>query len=59
LDADQAVGDHRLGVGAGIDQIGQLEELAEADRFIAGMGHLVHGPPRVVVSAGVARRHGT
>ena len=33
VDRDQPVGDHRLGVGAGIDQSGELEELPEPDRF--------------------------
>ncbi len=34
VDAHQTVGDHRLGVGAGIDQAGELEELTEPDRGI-------------------------
>lgn len=34
VDVDRAVGDDRLGVGAGVDEAGQLEELAQPDRGI-------------------------
>ena len=41
VDGDQPLDHQLLGVGAGVDQVGQLEELTEPDRLVADR-HVVH-----------------
>ncbi|MDT4997984.1 MAG: polymerase, partial [Mycobacterium sp.] len=59
VDADLPVGDGHLGIGAGVDQIGELQELPEADRRVTDRhveGGLRHARQAICLTSAVVDR---